>query len=68
MLHSVLWLLIKHVLSRKLLLTIETPAFVSGRSSLFPFEDAFLDDSHGDQRIVQGFLDDRCTKAVEVSV
>ena len=52
--HSVLRLLIKHVLSRKLLLTIETPAFVSGRSSLFPFEDAFLDDSHGDQSLSSG--------------
>lgn len=54
MLHSVLWLLIKHMVSRKIILTGETPTFVSGRSSLFPFEDAFLDDSHGDQSLSSG--------------
>lgn len=54
MLYSVLWLLIKHLLSRKIILTVETPTFVSGRSSLFPFEDAFLDDSHGDQPLSSG--------------
>uniref|UniRef100_A0A2K6V687 Cytoplasmic polyadenylation element binding protein 3 n=1 Tax=Saimiri boliviensis boliviensis TaxID=39432 RepID=A0A2K6V687_SAIBB len=32
----------------------KTPTFVSGRSSLFPFEDAFLDDSHGDQALSSG--------------
>lgn len=54
MVHSMLWLLIKHLLSKKIILTVETSTFVSGRSSLFPFEDAFLDDSHGDQSLSSG--------------
>lgn len=54
MIHSTLWLLKKHSLSKKIILTVETSTFVSGRSSLFPFEDAFLDDSHGDQSLSSG--------------
>lgn len=49
-----LGLLKSHVLPRTTILMIETSTSISGRSSLFPFEDAFLEDSHGDQALSSG--------------
>lgn len=43
----------EYLLFQKRILTIETQS-VTGRSSLFPFEDGFLDDSHGDQSLSSG--------------
>lgn len=39
---------------QEIALTTDTTKSVTGRSSLFPFEDGFLDDSHGDQSLSSG--------------
>lgn len=46
--------LLKYFIDQQISLTIEPTKSVAGRSSLFPFEDGFLDDSHGDQSLSSG--------------
>lgn len=46
--------LLKYLLLQETALTMNTTKSVTGRSSLFPFEDGFLDDGHGDQSLSSG--------------